>query len=205
MKNGLKLLQPALYFKCCRYRGSRVRSLIFFVCLLFGINAVAQQDSTVSRSAYIGGYYSLIIEGGGDWDGVEYVGMVHHCFNLHVRSQLTERWFLGWEGILTVVTSKEYVNNPFMLFGLHGEYRLLNQSGFSIYGRLGGSTGNLSYAGNGVPERRFVMNITFGGNVDYRITSRLSIDAGYYNHLPINKIKDSYSAAMPFVGFHFML
>lgn len=174
---------------------------IVFCCL----TAEAQKVSSDERNTYIGGYYSILYDSESEFDGVVHVDLLQQYFNFHLRSQVANRFHLGIEGILATVTSSARVQNPFYLFGMHGEYMLINGDKAYLFLRLGFSSGNLSYAGEGVPERRFVLNWAAGGNLGYRISPRTSLEAGLYKHMPLNHIPDSYSAAMPFIGLHYRL
>lgn len=179
---------------------------LFSFCIVFcSLTAEAQKVSSDERNTYVGGFFSLLYEAEDVFDGVVSVELLHQVFNVHLRSQVADRFHLGIEGILAIVNSSERVNNPFYLVGLHGEYMLLSIDKAYVFLRLGLSSGNLSYAGEGVPERRYIFNWTVGGNLGYRISSRTSIEAGFYNHAPLNRIPESYSARLPFIGLHYRL
>jgi hypothetical protein len=176
------------------------------LCIVFcSLTAEAQKVSLVERNTYVGGYYSILYDSKSVFDSIVSVDLLQQYFNFHLRSQVANRFHLGIEGILAIVTSSARVHNPFYLFGMHGEYMLINGDKAYLFLRLGFSSGNLSYAGDGIPERRFIFNLTAGGNLGYRISARTSIEAGYYNHTPLNRIPESYSAAMPFIGLHYKI
>lgn len=179
---------------------------LFLSGYIFWLSGLAAQNDEIRfADVELGGFYSLVIDKEFMEDSVFYAGFVNHYINLHLRNQISERWYIGGEVITAIVMSSEPVESPFFLFGVHGEYKVFSGRRARLFCRLGVSSGDLSYAEPGVPERRLVANVAFGASLEIFIASGISVDVGYYNHSPLNRIPNSYSAAMPFLGVHYRI
>lgn len=184
---------------------SNLKFLFLSGYIFWHSGVVAQNDEIRFGDVELGGFYSLVIDKEFIEDSTFYAGFASHYINMHLRNQISERWYIGGEVITAIVVSSEPVESPFFLFGVHSEYKIISGNRARLFGRLGFSTGDLSYADPGVPERRMVANVAFGASLEIYVASGISVDIGYYNHSPLNRITNSYSAAMPFLGVHYRI
>jgi hypothetical protein len=173
---------------------------IFLLQLLFltaFIHLSAQELN--QQKCFLGGYYTFIIDQVVPDGGFDTVGYTHQYLNINFRYALNRVWRVGAEYIL-MHTSADEVDDPFSTIGLTLDYDILRAKRSKLHLRAGLSFSNLSFAGDGFPQKRFVVNRVFGGSYEYRISNVFWVNGGFYHHLPLNSIEEKYAMVQPFVG-----
>lgn len=99
-----------------------------------------------------------------------------------------------------MLTATEGVEDPFSTFGVTVDYDVLRAKRSKLNVRAGASFGNLSFAGDVEPKKRFVVNRVIGASYEFRISQMIWLNAGIYGHRPLNKIEYKYAMVQPFIG-----
>lgn len=91
------------------------------------------------------------------------------------------------------------------LIGLTAQYNLRAQKRLGIYVEAGYTLGNLCPCGIAEPYTSDTLNHfrSIGIGVDYRMTSKLHLKAGFINYEPLKKQNDIYNWTQPFIGINF--
>jgi hypothetical protein len=171
--------------------------LLQFLCFTAFIHLSAQGLN--QQRYFIGGYYTFIIDQVVPEGGFDTFSYSHQYLNVNFRYALNRAWRVGVEYILTITAADE-VDDPFSTFGLTMDYDILRAKRSKLHLRAGLSFSNLSFAGDGFPQKRFVVNRVLGGSYEYRISNVFWVYGGFYHHLPLNAIEDKYAMVQPFIG-----
>jgi hypothetical protein len=173
---------------------------IFLLKFVFFMTSVQLSAQGLDQQKYfIGGYYTFIVDDIVPEGNADTVNFKHQYLNINFRYALNRVWRVGAEYILTF-TSADVVDDPFSTIGLTMDYDILRAKRSKLHVRAGLSFSNLSFAGEGYPERRFVVNRVIGGSYEYRISKVIWVYGGFYHHLPLNRIEDKYAMVQPFIG-----
>lgn len=157
------------------------------------------KDQGSSGSFYTGCYFTVLIDPVILSTTLDSTNVTTYFLNTNIRYAFNKKFMLGSELILAFA-SPDAVNDPFYLAGLTFDYNLLRVERSKINFRVGISFGNLSYTEGSEPQRRTVINRVIGGSYEFRVSKVIWLYAGYYNHLPLNKIPYKYATAQPFLG-----
>ncbi len=153
----------------------------------------------------VGGYFTVVANSPfEDLNGEEYT-LWENYLNINCKYKIKKKWKLGTELIVSVIDGGQTINNPFFIWGTSLDYDLLSSNKMSLNLRGGISTGNLSFAGDEEPKKRFTINRIIGLSYDFKVYQRIWLYLGYYNHFPLNNIEFKYGFAQPFVGIIFKL
>lgn len=178
-------------------------NVTIFIFMLTGICSAHAQEKFKS-SINLGGYYTflispVIIEATGD------SATLHENYlNINVKYTKNIKWSFSAEYIL-IFTSPDVVDDPFYITGISVDYNLLRAKKSKIQIRAGLSIGNIVFADDFEPKKQTVVNRIIGVTYDFRISNRIWLYAGYYNHFPLNNIPYKYSIAQPFIGAYINL
>lgn len=157
------------------------------------------KDQRLSGKFYAGCYFTVLIDPVILSTTHDSANVTMYFLNTNIRYAFNKKFMLGSELILAFA-SPDDVNDPFYLIGLTFDYNVLRAERSKLNFRAGFSFGNLSYAEGAEPQRRTVINRVIGGSYEFRISKSIWLYAGYYNHLPLNKIPYKYATAQPFLG-----
>lgn len=173
---------------------------IYFLLSLFLMASFQLSAQELSQQKYfLGGYYTFIIDPVVPEGSFDTVRFTHQYLNVNFRYALNRVWRVGVEYIL-MHTSAEEVDDPFSTIGLTLDYDILRAKRSKLHLRAGLSFSNLSFAGDGFPQKRSVVNRVLGGSYEYRISNVFWVYGGFYHHLPLNRIEEKYAMVQPFVG-----
>ena len=172
--------------------------VLIFVITAACIGPLSAQSENVQKY-FIGGYYTFLIDPVYIEETSDSVNLVSQYLNVNFRYAFNHKWRIGAEYIM-MITATEGVDDPFSTFGLTVDYDILRAKRSKLNLRAGISFGNLSFAGDVEPKKRFVVNRVIGGSYEFRITKIIWLNAGIYSHLPFNKIEYKYAMAQPFIG-----
>jgi hypothetical protein len=179
-----------------------IRLILIILCLqTLSQNCWSQEEK---GKLIPGAYFSLLIDPVILATTLDSANVSQYFINTNLRYAFNKKFMAGTELILAFA-SPEDVNDPFYLVGLTFDYNFLRVEKSKLNIRVGVSFGNLSYADDFEPQRRMVINRVIGGSYEFRINKTIWIYAGYYNHLPLNKIPYKYATAQPFIGACFEL
>ena len=165
------------------------------ICSARQLSAQQPED----RKYFIGGYYTFLIEPYIVESSLDTVQVTEQFLNVNFRYAFNHKWRIGAEYIL-MHTATKGINDPFSTFGLTVDYDILRAKRSKLNARVGLSFGNLSYAGDFEPKKRFVVNRIIGLSYEFRITKTIWLNTGFYSHFPLNKIEYKYGMVQPFVG-----
>jgi hypothetical protein len=169
--------------------------LFFILTWLHSISAQVVRE----HKYFIGGYYTFLIDKVYVAETADSVNFVSQYLNVNFRYALNRVWRVGAEYILTF-SSNEQVDGPFSTVGLTIDYDILRAKRSKAHLRAGLSFSNLSFAGEGLPQKRFVVNRIFGGTYEYRISNVVWLYGGLYHHYPLTKVIDKSAMIQPFIG-----
>ena len=172
-----------------------MRTIIIFLLCFVTYFLSSQTESKYS----IGAFYVALSDPEQTLSNGQVYTMWEHYLNVSGRYRFAKNWRAGIEVTFAKVVG-ENIPNPFLLGGATIDYDLLRSKKFNLFLRGGLSVGNLSFAGDEEPTKRFTFNRIIGISLEYKIYKFLHINTGYYNHLPLNKIQYKYGIAHPFFG-----
>lgn len=174
------------------------KRILNLIILVVGITQLCAQQQE-ERKYYIGGYYTLQIGPFIMESTMDSVQVTEQYLNVNFRYAFNHKWRIGAEYIL-MHTATEGIDDPFSTFGLTVDYDILRAKRSKLNARVGVSFGNLSFAGDFEPKKRFVFNRVIGGSYEFRITKMVWLNTGIYSHFPLNKIEYKWGMVQPFVG-----
>ena len=173
---------------------------ILLLQLLFVTTFIHLSAQEMNQQKYfIGGYYTFLIDPvipEGTFDSATFT---HQYLNVNFRYALNRVWRVGIEYILMHTASDE-VDDPFSTFGLTLDYDILRAKRSKLHLRVGLSFSDLSFAGDGYPQKRNVVNRILGGTYEYRFSNVFWVYGGLYHHYPLNNIEEKYAMVQPFIG-----
>jgi hypothetical protein len=173
-----------------------------WICKLFifvGCTTQLSAQHQPEHKYFVGGYYTFLIDPVIMESTLDTVQLFQNYLNVNFRYAFNHKWRIGAEYIM-MITATEGVDDPFSTFGLTVDYDILRAKRSKLNLRVGISFGNLSFAGDVEPKKRFVVNRVIGGSYEFRITKIIWLNAGIYSHLPFNKIEYKYAMVQPFIG-----
>jgi len=175
-----------------------LKSTLVSFAILICIHSISAQ-AVNEQKYFIGGYYTFLIDPVYIAETADSVNLTTQYINFNFRYALNRVWRVGAEYIMTF-TSTDDVNDPFSTIGLTIDYDILRAKRSKLHLRAGLSFSNLSFAGEGLPTKRFVVNRVLGGTYEYRISNVVWLYGGLYHHYPLTKVVDKYAMVQPFIG-----
>lgn len=174
------------------------RVILFTIFLCVASFRLSAQELP-QHKYFVGGYYTFLIEPYIMESTLDSVQVFEHYLNVNFRYAIDHNWRVGAEYIL-MFTATEGVDDPFSTIGLTVDFDVLNAKRSKLNLRVGLSFGNLSFAGDVEPKKRFVVNRVIGASYEFRITQMIWLNAGISGHRPLNKIEYKYAMVQPFIG-----
>lgn len=172
---------------------------IFRLFVFIGCTTQLSAQDQTEQKYFVGGYYTLLISPYILESTQDSIQLIEHYLNVNFRYAINRELRVGAEYIL-MFTATEEVEDPFSTIGLTVDYDVLRAKRSKLNLRLGISFGNLSFAGDVEPKKRFVVNRVIGASYEFRITKMIWLNAGIYGHRPLNKIEYKYALVQPFIG-----
>lgn len=173
----------------------KICPIITFV--LFAHIALGQSEKKDLIQA--GLYYSLVIDKVLKEPGFDTINLPQHNAGISGLISISDRLQVGVEYILTIVKPSDK-SESYSTLGLVLDYNIVNSSLHALEVRLGLSSSDILFAGEGVPSRQWIINRIIGLSYSFRVKQPFWIEAGFYHHFPLNKISQKYGHALPFLG-----
>jgi len=173
---------------------------IFLLLLFFSTASIQLSAQEMNQQKYfVGGYYTFLIDPVIPEGTFDSVTLTHQYLNVNFRYALNRVWRVGVEYILMHTANVE-VDDPFSTIGLTLDYDFLRAKRSKLHFRVGLSFSNLSFAGDGYPQKRNVVNRILGATYEYRFSNVFWVYGGLYHHFPLNKIEGKWAMVQPFIG-----
>lgn len=165
------------------------------------------QVSEWSKKPSIGFYYTPLkmerysISSGLSPDEKVYESTANIMATLPINQKL--RLGIQYMSVTTAVIRE--AKDRSQLIGLTAQYNLRAQKRLGIYVEAGYTLGNFCPCGIAEPYTSDTLNHfrSLGIGMDYRMTSKLHLKAGFINYEPLKKHNDVYNWTQPFVGVNF--
>jgi hypothetical protein len=179
---------------------------LLLLCLIASVH-LAGQTSEWSEKPSIGFYYTPLkmeryaLSSGLSPDERIYESTANVMGTLPINAKLR----LGLQYMLVTTAVIREPKDRSQLLGFTAQYNFTARRRLGLYLEGGYTVGNFCPCGIAEPYTSDTLNHfrSLGVGIDYRMTSKLHLKAGFINYTPLKKHNDVYNWTQPFVGINF--